>query len=132
MSTLGAKKRILKTDRDNEDQPAALSLRFDKERMYLLLQDGRELQVPLILFPRLFFATPEQREQYEIGPYGEDIHWDSLDEDISVHSLLLPPDQVQYYNDDLLLRLLSDPSRRALYEFHRHQPISWAQVDRPA
>ena len=37
-------------------------------------------------FPKLLDATPEQREQVEISASG--LHWDALDEDISVAGLL--------------------------------------------
>ena len=36
-------------------------VRFDERRMYVLLQDGREISVPLWWYPRLLRATPEQR-----------------------------------------------------------------------
>jgi hypothetical protein len=39
-------------------------------------------------FPRLLHATPEQRAQYKIGATGKGLHWEALDEDISVDGLL--------------------------------------------
>jgi hypothetical protein len=54
--------------------------------MWVELSDGRTLGVPLAWFPRLLHATPEQREQVRIGSRG--LHWDALDEDISVAGLL--------------------------------------------
>jgi uncharacterized protein DUF2442 len=50
------------------------------------LVDGRTLGIPLAWFPRLLLATPEQRQKYELTVSG--IHWDELDEDISVAGLL--------------------------------------------
>jgi hypothetical protein len=50
--------------------------------------DGRTLGVPLAWFPRLLHATPEQRMQYRIGVTGNGLHWEELDEDISVEGLL--------------------------------------------
>jgi len=54
--------------------------------MQVSLSDGRTLGVPLEWFPRLLHATPEQRLVYELSPRG--LHWDKLDEDISVAGLL--------------------------------------------
>ena len=39
-----------------------------------------------MVFPRLLHATPEQRQRVEISSKG--LHWDELDEDISVAGLL--------------------------------------------
>ncbi len=50
------------------------------------LSDARTLGVPLAGFPRLLKATPAQREQVEISRFG--LHWDAVDEDISVDGLL--------------------------------------------
>ncbi len=40
-------------------------VRFDDRRMYVLLQDGREISVPLWWYPLLLRATPEQRNNWE-------------------------------------------------------------------
>jgi hypothetical protein len=67
----------------------ATNLRFDDSTMWVDLADGRQLGVPLAYFPRLMNATPEQRQLYVISGGGTGIHWDRLDEDISVEGLLL-------------------------------------------
>jgi hypothetical protein len=126
MGVLGAPpKRIFKTDADFDEEPSAESVRFDANFMYVLLKDGRELKVPLILFPRLYFATPEQREAYELGEFGEDIHWEDLDEDILVSALLLAPNEVKYYMDENLQRVLDDPILGPAYQHYRQRLISW-------
>jgi hypothetical protein len=61
---------------------------FDQDSMWLQLSDGRQLAVPLPYFPRLLHAAPQQRERYELSGGGTGIHWDALDEDISVPALL--------------------------------------------
>jgi hypothetical protein len=50
------------------------------------LSDGRTLGVPLAWFPRLLHATREQRESCRLSRRG--LHWEALDEDISVAGLL--------------------------------------------
>jgi hypothetical protein len=54
--------------------------------MIVHLQDGRLLGVPLAWFPRLLHGSPADREKAWLSPSG--IHWDELDEDISIAGLL--------------------------------------------
>ena len=85
------------------------SLRFDEDSMWVELDDGRVLGVPLVWFPRLLHATPAQRENYELSRLG--LHWDELDEDISVAGLLAgkgdqtfrPPEALNDRPEPLLL-----------------------------
>lgn len=65
---------------------SAKSIQFDDNSMLLELVDGRTLGIPLAWFPRLLHAKPEQLQQYELSTNG--IHWDELDEDISIDGLL--------------------------------------------
>jgi len=66
---------------------------FDTERIHVHLTDGREISAPLDWFPRLLHATDEQRRQWELIGRGVGIHWEDIDEDISVAGLLgLPND----------------------------------------
>jgi hypothetical protein len=65
---------------------SAESVRFDEDVMWVTLTDGRVLGVPLAWFPRLMKADPAAREAVEISPFG--LHWEVLDEDISVEGLL--------------------------------------------
>jgi hypothetical protein len=62
------------------------SVRFDDYTMWVELADGRTLGVPLAWFPRLLGATPVERAQVELSRVG--LHWEALDEDISVAGLL--------------------------------------------
>lgn len=65
---------------------SAKAVRFDDDSMWVDLDDGRRISVPLAWFPRLLAATPEQRTQFELSPCG--IHWEALDEDVSIDGLL--------------------------------------------
>jgi len=67
----------------------ATRIHFDEDTMWVDLADGRQLGVPLAYFPRLLRAMPAQREQYVISGGGTGLHWDDLDEDISVPALLM-------------------------------------------
>ena len=64
----------------------AKSVRFEHDSMWVDLSDGRVIAVPLAWFPRLLRATDTQRKKVEISPNG--LHWEELDEDISVAGLL--------------------------------------------
>lgn len=61
---------------------------FDDHCLWVLLQDGRQLAVPLSYFPRLLKGSPTQRQHYELSGGGLGIHWEALDEDVSVSGLL--------------------------------------------
>ena len=76
MSTLAAEARASK-------------IWFDEENLWVLLKDGRQLSVPLAYFPRLLKADPHKRRKYEISGGGTGIHWDGINEDISVPGLLV-------------------------------------------
>jgi hypothetical protein len=65
----------------------ATRVHFDANTMWVSLSDGRVIGVPLAWFPRLLHGSAQQREQVQIT--GRGLHWDSLDEDISVAGLLL-------------------------------------------
>jgi hypothetical protein len=71
--------------RDSTDVRAT-AVRFDDDAMWVDLDDGRTLGIPLAWFPRLLDGTPEQRTEVRISPSG--LHWEELDEDISIAGLL--------------------------------------------
>jgi hypothetical protein len=66
----------------------ALNVRFIEDAMLVSLSDGREISVPLEWFPRLRDATPKQRNKWRFIARGVGIHWNEIDEDIAVTTLL--------------------------------------------
>ncbi len=60
---------------------------FDEDNLWVVLSDGRTIGAPLAWFPLLLHADDSARTDFELGVNG--IHWDSLDEDVSVRGLLL-------------------------------------------
>lgn len=52
------------------------------------LSDGRSITAPLAWFPRLVHATPRERSNFRLIGRGQGIHWEELDEDISIEGLL--------------------------------------------
>ena len=65
---------------------SAESVRFDADQMWVELSDGRTIGVPLAWFPKLMRASAAEREAVEVSPFG--LHWEGLDEDVSVEGLL--------------------------------------------
>jgi len=67
----------------------AVDLVIGEDSFTVDFADGRILTVPMSYFPRLLKASPEQRERFIISGGGTGLHWDEIDEDISVSGLLL-------------------------------------------
>lgn len=61
---------------------------FDEDSIAVSLMDGRVISVPLVWYPRLLNATPEQREEWEICGGGYGLHWEAIDEDLSTAGML--------------------------------------------
>ena len=59
---------------------------FDNERIYLLADGGETLSRPLEAFPCLKDASVEERMDFKIGHFGDDIRWEKLDEDVHISS----------------------------------------------
>ena len=72
----------------------AKSLDFDDDVMRVIFIDGRVLSVPLVWFPSLRRASPEQRTRYEIGGGGISLHWPELNEDLSSAGLMAGVDRL--------------------------------------
>ena len=70
-------------------EPIAKNVSFDSDTMWVDLADGRKLGIPLAYFPRLLNATAKQLESCVISGGGTGLHWEQLDEDICVKSLIL-------------------------------------------
>ena len=68
--------------------PLATAVRVTEESLVVELLDGRTLTVPIGWFPRLQHGTREDRAACRLIGRGEGIHWDTLDEDIGVESLV--------------------------------------------
>ncbi|PSB41536.1 DUF2442 domain-containing protein [filamentous cyanobacterium Phorm 6] len=63
-------------------------IHFTEETISVDLMDGRIITVPLIWYPRLFNATPDQRGKWEVSGGGYGIHWEEIDEDLSTEGML--------------------------------------------
>ena len=69
-------------------EPRVVDLSFTSDSLRVVLADGREVSAPLEWFPRLRDANAKQRKNWRLIGRGIGIHWEEIDEDISVNSLL--------------------------------------------
>ena len=70
--------------------PLAVDVSCSAHALDVTLADGRTISAPLAWFSRLLEATPYQRAKWELIGGGIGIHWEAIDEDISIASLLQP------------------------------------------
>ena len=70
------------------DVPNATRVTVDEDSFTVALSDGRTISVPLAWYPRLLHGTPQERATWRLIARGEGIHWEALDEDISVEGIL--------------------------------------------
>jgi len=68
--------------------PKAEDVRVTHDSLIVNLSDGRTISVPLEWFPRLLHATAEERSHWRLIGRGHGIHWEEIDEDISVEGLV--------------------------------------------
>jgi len=66
----------------------AVNVTVTADALGVELEDGRTLTVPLLWYPRLWYATPEERSGWRFIARGRGIHWEAIDEDICVGHLL--------------------------------------------
>jgi len=71
-----------------EPNPRAHHVELTEDELIVYLRDGRKISVPLAWVPRLLYATPKQRHDWELLGDGDGVHWPQLDEDLSVAALL--------------------------------------------
>lgn len=79
----------------------AVQVSCTADTLNVALTDGRTVSVPLAWFPRLLDATAKQRADWELIGGGIGIHWEAIDEDISIASLLQPENFMRLPNEAL-------------------------------
>ena len=70
------------------NEPLAIDVSFTPDMLRVVMADGREISAPLVWFPRLQKASEAQRNNWRLIGGGIGIHWEDVDEDISVEGLL--------------------------------------------
>ena len=69
--------------------PRIDNVMVNDDTLYVDLEDGRTISVPIGWYPRLAHGTPVERANFQISSAGYGIHWPDLDEDIGIEGLLL-------------------------------------------
>ena len=70
------------------DVPRAVSVSIDDDTLTVELDDGRTVSVPVAWYPRLLHGSKEERANWRLIGKGHGIHWENVDEDISVEGIL--------------------------------------------
>ena len=75
-------------------EPRASEVSIDEKFITVMLEDGRIIMTPLSFYPKLDSASKEERQDFRLFWEGEAIHFNALDEDISIEALILGHKQV--------------------------------------
>ncbi len=68
--------------------PEALNVSLIDDTLSVDLNDGRSISVPIAWFPRLLHSSEQERNNWRLIGRGQGIHWEDIDEDISIEGLL--------------------------------------------
>ena len=68
--------------------PNVETVTVEEDILSVNLSDGRTIAVPLAWFPRLVHASQKERNNWRLIARGHGIHWEDIDEDVSVEGLL--------------------------------------------
>lgn len=98
----------------------AIDVACTEDELSVVLSDGRTVTVPLAWFPRLAGASAGQRAEWEFIGGGIGIHWEAVDEDISVASLLQPENFMRLPHKAL------QPTNRPPSQRKRQRPVRTA------
>ena len=79
----------------------AVAVSYTEHELSVVLSDGRTVTAPLAWFPRLVGASATQLADWELIGGGIGIHWEAVDEDISVASLPQPENFMRLPNEAL-------------------------------
>jgi len=78
----------MSTSADSVRRAIAIRVNVTEEALVVELNDGRTLSAPVAWYPRLEHATRDERAAWVLVGGGTGIHWDAIDEDISVEALI--------------------------------------------
>ena len=96
----------------DSSEALAIEVSCTNDALSVVLDDGRTVSVPLVWFPRLVNATAKERKEWEFIGGGIGIHWEKIDEDISVASLLRPEKFMRLANTPMQPMRAATKSRR--------------------
>ena len=68
--------------------PEALNVSLTDDTLNVDLSDGRSISAPIAWYPRLLHSTEQERSNWRLIGRGQGIHWEDIDEDISIEGLI--------------------------------------------
>lgn len=71
-----------------KQEARAQNVTCDDLNLIVDLTDGRQMSVPLMFYPRLWYASSEERQNCEIFGDGCYLHWPDVDEDLTVQGIV--------------------------------------------
>ncbi len=66
----------------------AVNVTITDDAIVVDLSDGRTITAPLVWYPRLLQGNQRERNNWRLIGDGNGIHWQELDEDISVENII--------------------------------------------
>ena len=79
----------MRSSATNKPEFLAKKVVVDDQFIHLFLTDGREIKTPIEFYSKLRNATSEDRKSFRLIGNGAGIHWDKIDEDLSVEGIVL-------------------------------------------
>src|SRR3989338_9106532 len=79
----------MRTSTVRTETPLAEDVTLTADTIHVDLSDGRTISSPLAWFPRLLNASQKERDNWRLIGKGQGLHWEGIDEDISVGNLLI-------------------------------------------
>lgn len=73
----------------NIEIPSIENVLISEDTLSMDLSDGRTISVPTAWYPRLFYASQEERNNWRLIGKGAGVHWNDIDEDISAEGVLV-------------------------------------------
>ena len=71
-----------------EVDPIAVAVTVTDRELFIELEDGRSIAIPMEWYPRLLHGTVAERQNYQLLGDGYAIEWPDLDEHIGIEGLL--------------------------------------------
>lgn len=78
----------MSTSASDVRQALARDVKVTRDELKVVLDDGRTVAAPLAWYPRLLHGTIDERASWRLIGLGSGVHWEALDEDISIDRLL--------------------------------------------
>jgi hypothetical protein len=105
----------------------AVKVSVTDELLTVDLADGRKISIPTAWYPRLAHGAPAERRQWTISCSGEGLHWEALDEDISIKGLIagLPSNE----NPAMIKKWMG--TRTNVYEIKRSKKSDLVVAEEP-